>query len=736
MKKKNRLFLLAVFLFLLGLFPAIRLPVSAAITASEWTYDCGNVRRVDIVGAGMGNETGGTNPRRLNISSSSNVEKIIAQQINKYQPMAIRFTSSAPQSFVLMTPTYSGGGYYYEQDLLPASWIQAQVSGATVMVGGSPVYVPRAFVGYVIRQTGDDYSTGKLPHKFVYWDISDPFAVKTWTETLTIPATTEPSRNISVTFAIADKRNSARDSFASLAVLTAEAGGVQIGPLTFQSPNSGDELLLYTIILPNVPGNVTTVKATVTSPDYNPLVSADRGDSLFWAGVNASTSCTGAIPTGTPTPTPTPAITCDKTYPYNKFRACYYQYLTPPFPPNNPDTALDEDLLARGDEPTSSDLTPPVKNGVAVDSTNPLWGGASCSVNLTGQPQASAVWRGNISFERGYFTFYTNNTYGVKVTVQGLNGGLPIIDQWSGSPGPYNYQAAPISIDNDESKQVTLQWYHNQGATCPLIKFGWDYMAIPNEQWFQVVGGGDVHAQGNLYSNVHPDSGGTQQYFSLTSVSYPAGLVSLNGRGMFSQLWGVSEAGWLLSDPPEPYSYDAYSSTNRYDYGYFEKKIPNPQSLGNNPTIDDLNRLGSGYYKVEGELTLPDNTWTVTNQKKIVILVDGNLNIKRNIFINNPVGGNFLAIIVKENIIIDPAVGRVAGIYIANGQISTVSGSNRLRGMGAFVAYGDEFDDAFLLLRRTSVSNPAELFMYDVNLVMQAPSLLWSSPFVWEEVAP
>ena len=259
---------------------------------------------------------------------------------------------------------------------------------------------------------------------------------------------------------------------------------------------------------------------------------------------------------------------------------------------------------------------------------------------------------------------------------------------------------------------------------------------VTSPPWFQ-ISGGDVHAEGDLSSRL-PSS---TTYFSLAEV----GVVSANGSTDFG-LGSVSSPGWLLED----YYYDKYSPTNRYDYDYFLSRAPtlNTTTLSNeNPTQSELQALGTGsdsFYLVTspaGDLRTPvDTTWNIggnQSDKKVVIFVPGNLYINGRIKVGATTRNNFSAIFVKGNIIMDGNyTTEVEGIYVADGQIDTGLNTDLTAvflGRGSFIAHGG------FNLRRQSPNpstTPAEKFVYDPHLLLQAPPDMTPASFVWQEVAP
>lgn len=777
------------------LFPGYkpRNPFSAfAQSSTTWTYDCSQNSDVEIVGAGMGSENAITyNPQSLNISDIASINSIRAQVFVKdgyTNPSYIQISSSRPESFNLMSPN-TDAGLHYEQVLQSAAWIKAQAFWS-----GSSQLSLRDFAGYIFRQKSPPlnyYNTGKFPHKYIYWDTSGGLGnVKTWVESFSIPAASS-ARTVNVTFVISNKRDSSRYPNPYLAELTAEAGGVS-QTVTLDVPTNGnadltddEDILLYTINLSNVPAAATTANATVTSPDLVPSGNWPRGDNLYWSGVNVRVPCDNVLPT--PTPTLDPSI-CDpyKAFPpANRFYACYYGFKYPPDPgidnyPPDADTA--SNLLNAGFDTTSSPnsgppnytMPSPVGSATGVDQN---WLTAPCIVDSTGKAQGVvATWWGNINFSRGLYKFYTLNGDGVKLFIQDVNGGSAVIDKWKDqNPNPPYNEVYPGGLDwlsLNGRKNIILQWYVGPGNSvsrtgCSQIKLWWERTDIPMNYWYQtgtkatsstIEGNGDVHVQGDLTAMIHPDAQWTQDnYFALGNNPQPQGLfpglVSVDGTADFGPYGGVSTKGWILASgsppPPDPYAYDSYSSSNRYDYNYWNNKITTtPWTLGNTPIISNLNNLGSGYYKVDGDLILPNNFWGIMGGKKIVILVSGKLRIQNRIMLANPwQQGNFLMFVVNGDIEIDPRVAAplgvpgIQGVFITSNKISTgttgdVMTEQMLLGYGVFVAYGDG-GNSFDFQRKIRIMNgPSERFAYDLNLIMQAPPQIYVIPFGWEEVAP
>ena len=227
---------------------------------------------VKIIGVGMGNGEVVQNPQTLIIPDGKEASFIIAQvAVKNYrtgeQPESVTI-STGIERHEMFAPTSSGNTFHYEVILQATDQITATVKG-----DGSRRKTPRGLIAYAFY----DYS----PYTERYADsghLVDAFIFgSSHLENFSIP-TTDHTRDVNVTFVLSDVQDDLRT-----AVLQATAGDIT-RQVTISQPNYGDELLIYTIPLPDVPGDVNAVTASVTSP-------VENGDSLYWSGVNISTGC-------------------------------------------------------------------------------------------------------------------------------------------------------------------------------------------------------------------------------------------------------------------------------------------------------------------------------------------------------------------------------------------------------------------------------------------------------------
>jgi hypothetical protein len=287
---------------------------------------------------------------------------------------------------------------------------------------------------------------------------------------------------------------------------------------------------------------------------------------------------------------------------------------------------------------------------------------------------------------------------------------------WSGE-GPYT-----VSIPLEEANWVIDPMYLWQG-------FG---------RWFQTQGG-DVYAEGSISSQI-PPSPSPDPYFSLriNDLEKTAGVVTSEGSRDFAAGEGegtVSLDGWQGTEDSALFS----EGRGKYDHDYY-KDLLSGETMSIDEELTSLDEE-TGNYRSTG-LVVEDSdselvgTLTVSGGKKLVYLVDGNLQVNDNVEV---VPGSFLTIIISGGMTIDSGVTRVDGAYFVDGTISTgtVGGDtadSQLALNGTFVGYG-----GFALQRDLKLDNettPSHLFTWRPDLLISAPDGLFSKTFTWKQVAP
>jgi hypothetical protein len=249
--------------------------------------------------------------------------------------------------------------------------------------------------------------------------------------------------------------------------------------------------------------------------------------------------------------------------------------------------------------------------------------------------------------------------------------------------------------------------------------------------FYQTQNSGDVYSRGG-YRDDLPDEG------TFLSTGTNPGIVGFQnsilelGKGL------VSTKNWR-------YRSDVDSS--EVIYSKFANGIKNYTVLTENKVIS------SGIYTFSGDFVVDANTFGELSGKKIVILVNGNLYVRKGIKL--PFDGiSSVAFIVKRNIgfgsaLKDDTDNGARGIFITDGRIDTLCDSlfvgnecspaepgddlTTLRLDGMFVA-----QEGFNLDRKGDPISgiPAEKFIYRPELIFAAGPQLGSIITTWKEVPP
>lgn len=388
----------------------------------------------------------------------------------------------------------------------------------------------------------------------------------------------------------------------------------------------------------------------------------------------------------------------------------------------------------------------PSTNSVRV--ARDSYGASTCS---GGSPSANCPWRDVSSFpvsnEDG-----TVKLTGVRPKVEGSNLRIEWDLVFDGLPlATYNLYGMVVDKAGAWQNPSGPQWDDKGDITLK---------ECITDPWFQTQGG-DVHGQGDIRSKIPTTA--TNKNFCMDLDNYP-GVVSYAGTtANFTPAGTASSRGWLANSP---------FASGQSIYDYFYKKL-------DSPTVDNFKNsqgrrycdevacptpAGTTIYYVDGDLNIQDNSnWAVPATSKIVVLINGNLNIKltgnRKITVAQ---GGFLGLIVNGNINIDGNIGdkQVAvtpyleGVYLAVGDTSIIDtyepdpagpglgSGKRLVSAGLFYARSgfnlqrDLKDDCSDPLKVCNARNPAELFIFRPDLVLNAPKELWVSKMSWLEVAP
>jgi hypothetical protein len=278
------------------------------------------------------------------------------------------------------------------------------------------------------------------------------------------------------------------------------------------------------------------------------------------------------------------------------------------------------------------------------------------------------------------------------------------------------------------------------------------YVSLRSSGTWSQTGGGNVHAY--------------QSIASLVPFASPPYFFSENGLGGFPGLVTYEGALDVASgDADDGTGSPGSLSTKRWHaiphfpaqssfYAHFFTHLLGGDTTMDEPATDevlsndDVHNCGPSrdFCYFVGPLSTSDAISIDEADSPRIIVIDGNLTINHSV---NIAAGEFLAFIVRGNIIIDPSVGsdspesyistpdpQIQGVYITDGTFNIGGGAPNsqliLRGM--FIA------NSFLISRTLSPAEnllyPATMFVYDPSLLFTMPQILQEVPFQWQEVAP
>ncbi len=307
---------------------------------------------------------------------------------------------------------------------------------------------------------------------------------------------------------------------------------------------------------------------------------------------------------------------------------------------------------------------------------------------------------------------------------------------------------------------------------------------ISNPAWFQTFGS-NIYANSNISSLIpqqcidDPTCGSAlnlpDQYNTVNSPGFP---FQLTGSLQTFETAGES---YIHKDPT--LRTNAFGANSRdiklgqYKYSYYLNKINSSGATVESISAEtDLQgaRVSDGNLHVlktsSSGLTISNVAITVKNNTKVVVLVDGDLNI------DNPNGmghlitveqGSYLAFVVKQAMNIAPEVGyplasyvpydgtiatstpNLEGVYIVDGIINvesfgaTGAQDRKFVGAGTFVGwggvnlqrnFGNNISDP--VSQADNNLNATEVFYYRPDLVINAPNIMRETFQSWQLSAP
>lgn len=264
--------------------------------------------------------------------------------------------------------------------------------------------------------------------------------------------------------------------------------------------------------------------------------------------------------------------------------------------------------------------------------------------------------------------------------------------------------------------------------------------------WVQAQGG-DVYSATSLRSYI-PSLATSGRYFDTNGAGGTPGVVTYGTTFDFDGASTVADGATYVSTT-NWLANEVHPATDYYAIMFHRFGSPtvadSTTALWTNKPVAAPVNDGGAYY-INGDLTIDSTDWTVGTGESIVVLVSGKLTINKKI---NITGRGFVAFIVNGDILVDSSVGTtsvlsnpvVEGIYITspNGTfhtgLSTTAAARKFVGKGTFVA-GNFALERDLDADTRNITYPADLFIYNPELLIRMPEKMKDLPVSWQEVAP
>ncbi len=305
--------------------------------------------------------------------------------------------------------------------------------------------------------------------------------------------------------------------------------------------------------------------------------------------------------------------------------------------------------------------------------------------------------------------------------------------------GNYSNYLTCVNTTTYPAYEPYSQVYVAENATANfLVGMG---QAVP---WLQIKGGGNTY--GDLVLSYMPIWNTPKPLFDNTASPLNPGIVSSSTGVDFSDssahggTSNISTTNWNTNN----------ALTTKDWYQFFSSRlqqaaISSYTGSGGKPAMLPNSSFTAYITKdwMGGNLTI-NTPWVIGNQEKLIVIVDGTLDIRSTITIT---GGGFIAFIVKDDILVNSSVGTTAGsetpvvegMYIAGGTLrtgtTTAAATARFVGKGMFAANEIIAErDLYPILGNNSTS--ADLFLYNPSFLVTMPDILKDFSYTWQEVAP
>lgn len=211
---------------------------------------------------------------------------------------------------------------------------------------------------------------------------------------------------------------------------------------------------------------------------------------------------------------------CDTSYTANAFHVCYFDGIAAP--------TTASAILTQGVE---ASLSSPVTAWSGF--THDWWNG---QIENTGKTDSvSAVWRGNINFTNGTYTFHVAADDGVQLIVNGST----LIDKWL-DQATTQYDSAPVVLSG--AKNVQMRWYENSGGA--YSRLWWDYAPLVSAPTVTTSAATNLaKTTATLNGSVNPNNGNTTGWFRYSLTKSNLGTTSCSASSTGSSTGSVIYTG-------------------------------------------------------------------------------------------------------------------------------------------------------------------------------------------------
>ena len=268
----------------------------------------------------------------------------------------------------------------------------------------------------------------------------------------------------------------------------------------------------------------------------------------------------------------------------------------------------------------------------------------------------------------------------------------------------------------------------SQNCSCDIV-----YPA-GNLSWFKTKDG-DVHSNKDIMVSI-----------PVLSEKFATYLVTVNNLSAFAAGSNddakpdlASEKNWYWYSPP--YGVVSYPENSGFFNYYSRIKTSKTKLILSDLTNAKLQSLmGNGTTVPIIEISPPGGNLVVSEElrvngnKQLVVLVDGDFEVKNNILLKDSAG---IIFIIKGNLGIRSEPSETDGVFFVDGKVSTTDKTTDtqliIRGAIYTSVNGKIFDQSRSVV---DVLKPSEIVIFEPKYLVKFSQILGRTFFVWKEVAP